>query len=70
QRLGAATTLVYYYLQPGIAMVLGVVFLEESVRLIQVVGLLAVFAGVLVAQRAALNQPVVQVADPAGQRAD
>lgn len=70
QRLGAATTLVYYYLQPGIAMVLGVVFLDESVRLTQIVGLLAVFAGVLVAQRAAITQPAVRVADPAGQRAD
>lgn len=68
QRLGAATTLVYYYLQPGIAMALGAAFLGESVRPLQVVGLLAVFAGVLVAQRAAVTTPVAG-GRPAGRQA-
>ncbi len=71
QRLGAATTLVYYYLQPGIAMALGAAFLGESVRAVQMVGLVAVFAGVLVAQRAAVKQAAVaRTTEPAGQRAD
>lgn len=56
QRLGAATTLVYYYLQPGIAMALGVAFLGETVRFTQILGLLAVCAGVLLAQRAAVAE--------------
>ncbi|MDW8059279.1 MAG: EamA family transporter [Thermomicrobium sp.] len=70
QRLGAATTLVYYYLQPGIAMALGAAFLGERVRLAQVVGLVAVFAGVLVAQRAAVRPETTRRVEPAGQRAD
>jgi drug/metabolite transporter (DMT)-like permease len=70
QRLGAATTLVYYYLQPGIAMALGAAFLGERVRVEQIIGLFAVFAGVLVAQRAAVRQAVQQAAEPVGQRAD
>ncbi|MCX2727814.1 DMT family transporter [Thermomicrobium sp. 4228-Ro] len=70
QRLGASTTLVYYYLQPGIAVALGAAFLGERVRLVQIVGLFAVFAGVLVAQRAAVREAVPQVAEKVGQRAD
>ncbi len=69
QRLGAATTLVYYYLQPGIAMALGVAFLGESVRPAQILGLLAVFAGVLVAQRAAVKQEVPRRVSPVDRRA-
>ncbi len=69
QRLGAATTLVYYYLQPGIAMALGVAFLGESVRPAQIAGLLAVFAGVFVAQRAAVKQEVPRRVSPVDRQA-
>ncbi|MBO9350751.1 MAG: DMT family transporter [Thermomicrobium sp.] len=68
QRLGAATTLVYYYLQPGIALVLGAMFVGERIRVTQVIGIMAVFVGVLLAQRAGLQENVPRIAAPVTRR--
>ena len=68
QRLGAATTLVYYYLQPGIALVLGAMFVGERIRVTQVIGIMAVFVGVLLSQRAGLQENVPRIAAPVTRR--
>ncbi len=57
KKLGAASTIVYHYLMPFVAVLFAAVFLGEPITLLQIAGGGAILGGVALVQRSRLARP-------------